>query len=145
MDVIMYNIAMPVQWIEHKGAKILLIDVSNLTNNHAALNAQMEALTALLTTEPRNSVLAVADLRNTHLSNDAIMVLMRNASLVASYFRKSALVIESNNARNILLDSFTIVIKRLPRRFGNLSDAKDWLVDNPLHPINEKSKQELMV
>jgi hypothetical protein len=137
---------MPVQWSEHKGVKILLIDVSNLANNHTALNADLDALVAVLKSEPKNSVLAVADLRNTNLSNNALMALMRHAPLASPYFRKSALVIESNNARNILLDSFLMVIKRLPKRFGSLDAAKDWLVDNSPHPKDSVNlKQEMMV
>lgn len=124
----MYNIPMPIQWTEYKGERILHIDVSNLGNDHAALNTNLETLVALLKKEPRNSVLAVADLRDTHLSNNAIMVLMRNAPFAAPYFRKSALVIEPNNARRIILDSFNIIVKRLPKRFADLDAARDWLV-----------------
>jgi len=139
----MYNIPMPVHWTEHNGVKILHIDVANLANDHAALNAHLETLTTLLKTESRNSVLAVADLRNTHLSNNALMILMRNAPLAAPYFRKSALVIESNNARRIVLDSFNVVIKRLPKRFSDLDSAKAWLVgDITQFPIDEMLKQE---
>ena len=142
----MYNIPMPVQWIENKGVKILLIDVSNLANNHAALSTDLESLVTLLKSEPRNSVLAVADLRNTNLSNNALMTLMRNAPLASPYFHKSALIIESNNARNILLDSFVMVIKRLPKRFVNMETAKDWLLDNaPPMKDSVKLKQEIMV
>jgi hypothetical protein len=144
--IIMYNIPMPVEWIEHKGIKILHINVSNLANDHAALSSNLETLISLLKTEPRNSVLAVADLRNTHLNNNALMVLMRNAPIAAPYFRKSALVIEPNNARRIVLDSFSMVIKRLPKRFNDLDAAKDWLVDNVLRLNDDmKLKQELMV
>jgi hypothetical protein len=133
----MYNVFMPVQWIEHKGIKILHIDVANLANDHAVLNTHLETMITLLKPEPRNSVLAVADLRNTHLSNNAIMALMRNAPLAASYFRKSALVIEPNNARRIILDSFSMVVKRLPKRFTDLDSAKDWLVSDIAQPPTE--------
>ena len=130
----MYNVFMPVQWIEHKGIKILHIDVANLANDHAALNTHLETMITLLKPEPRNSVLAVADLRNTHLSNNTLMILMRNAPLAAPYFCKSALVIEPNNARRIILDSFNMVIKRLPKRFEDLDSAKEWLVNNISRP-----------
>lgn len=122
---------MPIQWIEHKGEKILHIDVADLANDHAALNTNLQTLTSLLKAEPRNSVLALADLRNTNLSNNALMVLMRNAPFAAPYFRKSALIIEPNNARRILLDSFNMVIKRLPKRFSDPESAKAWLVGDP--------------
>ena len=129
--VVKYNTPMPIQWIEHKGEKILHIDVADLANDHAALNANLQILTSMLKAEPRNSVLAVADLRNTNLSNNALMVLMRNAPFAAPYFRKSALVIEPNNARRILLDSFNMIVKRLPKRFSDLESAKAWLVGDP--------------
>jgi len=123
----MYNTPMPIQWIEHNGETLLHIDVSNLGDDHAALKTHLESLVALLKTQPRSSVLAVADLRNTHLSNNALIALMRNAPFAAPYFRRSALVIESNNERRILLDSFSFVIKRLPKRFVDFESAKDWL------------------
>ncbi|MFN8414404.1 MAG: hypothetical protein U0Z26_18640 [Anaerolineales bacterium] len=121
--------AMPVQWIEHKGKRLLLIDASNLGNDHAALTDLLQSLVTLLKKEPKDSVRAIADLRKTHLSNNALMILMRHAPLAAPYFQKSALVIEANNnARNIVLDSFKVVIKVLPTRFVDLEEAKDWLV-----------------
>ncbi len=128
----MYNRCMPVQWIEHKGEKVLFIDASNLMNDHDALNAHLETLIALLKTEPTNSVLALADLRNTNLSNNALMVLMRSAPFAAPYFYKSALVIEPNYARGVVLDSFSMVVKRLPKRFSDLDTAKAWLVSDIL-------------
>jgi hypothetical protein len=144
-NLIMYNTPMPVQWIEHNGERILHIDVSNLGNDHIALNAHLQTLRALLKAEPRNSVLAVADLRNTNLSNNVLITLMRNAPFAAPYFRRSALVIESNNERRILLDSFNLVVKRLPKRFTDLESAKTWLVaDIPQSPIDQdvlKQKQ----
>ena len=134
----MYNISMPIQWIEHKGTRIVHIDVANLGDDYTSLNTNLETLIALLKKEPANSVLAVADLRGTNLGNNALMVLMRNAPFAAPYFRKSALVIELNNARRIVLDSFNMVVKRLPKRFGDLDAAKDWLVDDILpSPIDE--------
>jgi hypothetical protein len=130
----MYNIGMPVQWIEYKGERILHIDVSNLGNDHNALNTNLNTLISLLKKEPKSSVLAVADLRNTYLSNNAVIVLMRNAPFAAPYFRRSALVIESNNDRRILLDSFSLVVKRLPKRFTDLEAAKAWLVGDLTSP-----------
>ena len=134
---------MPLQWIEHKGEKILFIDASNLMNDHIALNATLEALIALLKKEPKNSVLALADLRNTYLSNNALMTLMRNAPYAAPYFYKSALVIEPNYARGIVLDSFSMVIKRLPKRFRDLDTAKAWLVgDGHPQPVDVYAEVE---
>lgn len=120
---------MPIEWIEHKGEKIVFINVANLQDDHVALNSHLETLINLLKPEPKNSVFALADLRNTNLSNNALMVLMRNAPTAAPYFRRSALVIEPNNARRILLDSFSVVVKRLPKRFEDVESAKDWLVE----------------
>lgn len=139
----MYNNCMPIQWIEHEGEKLLLIDASNLKDDHTALDEHLETLLALLATEPKNSVLAVADLRNTHLSNNALMILMRNAPFAAPYFRKSALVIEPNYARRVLLDSFSMVLKHLPKRFSDLDAAKAWLVGNvPHHPMDDRAEIE---
>jgi hypothetical protein len=121
---------MSVNWIEYKEKKLLFIDAANLTNDNVALRANLEAVVALLQKESKNSVLAVADLRNTHLNNNALLALMTNAPLAAPYFRKSALVIEPNHARRVILDSFGHFIGQLPKRFDNLEAAKDWLVNS---------------
>ncbi|PKN91145.1 MAG: hypothetical protein CVU44_20490 [Chloroflexi bacterium HGW-Chloroflexi-6] len=115
------------QWIEHKGKKLLLINVANLTHDYDTLKNELEALIVLLSAEPKNSVLAVADLRGTHLNNNALLTLMSNAPMAAPYFRKSALVIESNYARRIILDSLGQFVGHLPKRFEHLDEAKDWL------------------
>ena len=118
------------QWIEHKGEKLLLIDVANLTHDYDALRAELESLVLLLQKQPRTSVLAVADLRGTHLNNNALLALMGNAPMAAPYFRKSALVIELNHARRIVLDTIGQFVGHLPKRFETLEEAKDWLVSS---------------
>ncbi len=115
------------QWIEHRGKKLLLIDVANLTHDYDTLKNELEALIVLLSAEPKNSVLAMADLRGTHLNNNALLTLMSNAPMAAPYFRKSALIIESNHARRIILDSLGQFVGHLPKRFEHLEEAKDWL------------------
>ena len=121
---------MSVTWIEYKEKKLLLIDVSNLMSDYGALRAELEALVSLLQNEPKNSVFALADLRNTHLNNNSLLALMSNAPLAAPYFRRSALVIEQNNARRIVLDALGRFIGHLPKRFEDLDAAKEWLVSD---------------
>lgn len=118
---------MGLSWIKHNEKKILYIDASNLTNNYAQLKADLENLVVILRNEPKNSVLALADLRGTHLNNEALLALMSNAPFAAPYFRKSALIIESNNARRIILDSLGQFVGHLPKRFENIEEAKNWL------------------
>jgi len=121
---------MPVTWIEYKEKRLLLIDVSNLMSDYGALRAELEALVSLLQNEPKNSVFALADLRNTHLNNNSLLALMSNAPLAAPYFRRSALVIEQNNARRIVLDALGRFIGHLPKRFEDLDAAREWLVSD---------------
>lgn len=121
---------MSVTWIDHEGKKVLFIDAADLGDNHTLLALKLAELVTLLKPEPRNSVLAVADLRKTNLSNKAIMALIKHAPLAAPHFRKSALVIEPNIARGVILDSLGQFVERIPKRFKNLEDAKNWLVSN---------------
>lgn len=124
---------MSLEWIEYQGQRILLIDAANLTDNYGMLlSKELTSLVALLKTEPKNSVLAVADLRNTNLNNNALMALIRNAPLAAPHFRKSALVIEPGRARGIVFDTLGQFVERLPKRFNNLEDAKAWLVSQEI-------------
>jgi hypothetical protein len=119
---------MPITWIEHRSARLLLVDVSYLTGDYTRLKSELMTLVALAQKEPRNSILAVADLRGTHLNNNALLSVMSNAPLAAPYFKKSALVIEPSNARRIVLDSLGDFVGHLPKRFETLEEAKDWLV-----------------
>jgi hypothetical protein len=119
---------MRLNWIDYKEKKLLFINVANLANDYDALKIELETLVSLLQNEPKNSVLALADLRNTHLNNHALLALMSNAPLAAPHFCKSALVIERNNARRIVLDSLGHFIGHLPKRFEDLDEAKEWLV-----------------
>ena len=119
---------MSVSWIDYKEKKLLFINVANLMNDHHSLKTDLETLVSLLKTERKNSVLALADLRNTHLSNEALIALMSHAPRAVPYFRKSALVIEANYSRSIALDSFRFIIEKLPKRFSDLDAAKEWLV-----------------
>ena len=119
---------MSVNWIEYKEKKLLFINAANLLNDHHSLKTDLETLVFLLKKESKNSVLALADLRNTHLSNEALIALMSHAPLAIPYFRKSALVIEVNYSRSIILDSFRLVIEHLPKRFSDLDLAQEWLV-----------------
>jgi hypothetical protein len=123
---------MSLEWIEHEGQRILMIDVANLKGNHDLLAKELASLVILLKAEPKKSVLAVADLRNTNLTNNAMMALIRNAPLAAPHFRKSALVIEPNHARGIILDTLGQFVERLPKRFDNLEDAKAWLASQEI-------------
>ena len=123
---------MSVTWIDHAGKKVLFIDAANLGDNHALLALKLSELVALLKAEPKNSVLAVADLRKTNLSNKAIMTLIKHAPLAAPHFRKSALVIEPGMARSMILDSLGQFVERIPRRFKTIEDAKNWLVSNKM-------------
>jgi hypothetical protein len=123
---------MGLSWIEHKGTKILHIDASNLGSDFAQLKTVLDSLTATLNKQSKDSVLGLADLRNTMLNNSILITLMSNAPLAAPYFRKSALVIEPNRARRILLDSFGQFVGKLPRRFESLEEAKNWLVSDEM-------------
>ena len=121
---------MSINWIEYKGKKILFINAADLMNDPDLLKTDLERLVSLAQKEPKNSILALADLRNTRLNNKTLMALMSNAPRAAPYFCKSALVIEENNARRIILDSFNFIIEHIPKRFGDLETAKEWLVES---------------
>ncbi len=97
-------------------------------DDHHSLKTDLATLVSLLKKESKKSVLALADLRNTHLSDEALIALMSHAPRVVPYFRKSALVIGVNYSRSIVLDSFRFVIEQLPKRFSDLDVAKEWLV-----------------
>jgi hypothetical protein len=117
------------KWIEYQGHRVLHVNAANLEHDFGALKAELEAIVQLLEPEPKNSVLAVADLRNTFLDNNALMVLMSNAPLAAPHFRRSAMIIEHNSLRRVVLDTLGQFIGHLPNRFSDFQPAVEWVTE----------------
>ncbi len=116
------------KWITHKGTKIFYINVSDLQLDFDSLKKELEAAVSVLQQQPRNSVLGLADFRNTTLSKEITNILKSNAPKAAPYFRKSALIIQLTGFKRVVLDAIGRLVKRAPTRFDNIEEAKDWLV-----------------
>jgi hypothetical protein len=118
------------KWVEYDRERILFIDVANLQHDFGTLKNELESAIILLKNEPNNSVLTAIDFRRTFLNNDVLLMLMTNSPLSAPYFKKSALIIEPNTTRRVILESLKQFTGHLPKIFDNDERAKEWLVSN---------------
>ncbi len=115
------------QWIEHKGQKIFHIDVSNFEMDAEGVRAELEAAVSVVVKEAKGSVLLLADLRGTTMGSDVTGAMRANAPKMKPYFRKAALVVQVSKMRKVILDTLTLIIGFMPKRFDDFEKAKDWL------------------
>ena len=116
-------------WITHKEKRILYSDFANFGANVEGLRADIEAGNQLIGQEPENSVLVLADLRNTILSIEAVQILKESATITKPYARKTALIGITTGFRRVLLDAVIRFSGRPMAAFEDIEKAKDWLVE----------------
>ena len=119
-----------IRFIEHKGRRILLIDVSHCSADEVATMARL--VPSFVTSEPRNSVLLLADFTGAQFDRIAIDRLKEGTVFDKPHLRRSAWVgIES------LPKVFYEHIKSFSRRdlptFKSREEALDWLVAEESH------------
>jgi hypothetical protein len=119
-----------IRFIEHQGKRILLIDVSHCSANELASIARV--VPSYVTSEPRDSVLLLADFTGAEFDRIAIDRLKEGTVFDRPHIKRSAWVgIES------LPKVFYEHIKSFSRRelpaFKTREEALDWLVaEDPL-------------
>lgn len=114
-----------IRFIEHRGKRILLIDVSHCSAHELATLARL--VPSYVTTEPRESVLLLADFTGAEFDRIAIDRLKESTVFDRPHLKRSAWVgIES------LPKVFYEHIKSFSRRdlpaFKTREEALDWLV-----------------
>ncbi len=117
------------KWITHKGTRILYIDISNLKQDIESLQAELKVAASILEQETLNSVLVLADIRNTTISKETTAALKNNAPRMVPFIRKNALVVQATGFRKVILDSIGRFVGRAPMWFDDIEKAKNWLVD----------------
>jgi len=120
-----------IRFIEHQGKRILLIDVSHCSANELATIARL--VPTYVTSEPRSSLLLLADFTGAEFDRIAIDRLKESAVFDRPHLKRSAWVgIES------LPKVFYEHIKSFSRRdlpaFKTREEALEWLVGEEPRP-----------
>ena len=117
------------KWIIHNETQIFNVDFSNLAQNRDALKAELEAITEVVMDQPKNSVLALVDIRNTALTAAMTLVIRRYAWRLGGYIYRAAVVDNSvSHFKMVVLNSVARVGGQEIVLFSNREKAKDWLI-----------------
>jgi hypothetical protein len=113
-----------IQFVVHKGKRILVVDFSRCSATEVAEVAR--AVPEVVTAQPRDSVLILADYTGASLDHEAMQVLKETAVFDKPYVKKSAWIGVEN-----LPPVFADAMKNFSRRefpaFKTRQEALEWL------------------
>lgn len=121
-------------WISHKGQRILLSDFAHFGRDFDALRAEVEAVDAMILNEPKQSVLAVADLRGTVTGTAVVDLFKQSAKRTNGYVRKQA-VVGVTGVQRILASAVARFSGQPLHLFDTLEEASDWLVSDAVSGV----------
>lgn len=116
-----------IRFIEHKGKRILLVDVSNC--NAADLERISGYVPNYVTAEPRGSVLLLADFTGAQFSRDAATTLKESAVFDRPHLKRSAWV-GTESIPHVFFENIKSFSQRSLPTFKTREEAMDWLVED---------------
>ena len=119
------------RWVEHEGRRILFLDLGSLGQDVDALAEEMRAAAAIIAQEPEDSVLGLADLRGTVLSQDLVGQIKGVVPKVARRMVKAAVVVDKvTGFKKVIIDAVSRLSGRNATMFENVEEAQDWLASD---------------
>lgn len=120
------------RFIEHGGKRILLLDYTNLGADLGQLQAEIEKTKRIVSAQPPGSVLTLTDVRGSRITPANVRAMKELVEHNAPFVKWSAVVV---GLTGVYLAGFR-AIQALSRRrnllsFGDLDEAKEWLVSQP--------------
>ncbi|HEY3452950.1 MAG TPA: hypothetical protein VGK67_41795 [Myxococcales bacterium] len=113
-----------VNFIDHKGRKILVIDLSNLKAEQAVTESQ-EAQ-RIIATQPLNSLLTLTNISNSEFTSNVTGAMKKYTAHNKPYV-KAAAIVGADGLRKALVYVVAAFSGRDLRPFDKMEDAKDWL------------------
>lgn len=114
-----------IRFIAHQGKTILLVDFSQCTADE--ILRLLPDIQELITTQPRNSVLAFGDFTGAEFRRDVAERIKETLVFDKPYVKRSALV-GVDKIPKVFLDSFRTFSQRELPVFKTREEALDWLV-----------------
>jgi hypothetical protein len=120
------------RFIEHAGKRILFLDYTGLGSDIGELRTEIEKTKRVISAQPPGSVLTLTDVRRSSITPATVRAMKDLVEHNAPFVRWSAVVV---GLTGVYLAGFR-AIQALSRRrnllsFGDLDDAKEWLVAQP--------------
>lgn len=116
-----------VQFITHKGKKILFIDLRARSADE--IRAMLPDIQEAITSEPRESVLSLSDWTDAQVSRAVAEEIKKTMVFDRPHVKRTALV-GIEKLPKIFLDSLKHFSRREFTTFSTLDEAKDWLVED---------------
>ena len=120
------------RFIEHAGKRILLLEYTNLGSDLPQLLGEIEKTKRVIAAQAPGSVLTLTDVRGSRITPANVRAMKELVAHNEPFVRWSAVVV---GLTGVYLAGFR-AIQALSRRrnllsFGDLDDAKEWLVTQP--------------
>lgn len=116
-----------VQFITHKGKKILFIDLRGGSADE--IRAMLPDIQDAVTSEPRGSVLSLSDWTGAQITRELADQIKKTLVFDRPHVKRTALV-GVEKLPKIFLDAFKNFSQREFTIFSSLEEAKDWLVED---------------
>ena len=115
-----------VSWVEHKGKRIILEDMSGL-REPTDIYAVSDTSTAIICKEPEASVLLLTDVTGARYNPSIVNRLKENTKLTTPYM-KAYVIVGIKGLAQVILESFVIFTGLDVKMCDTLEEGKDWLV-----------------
>jgi hypothetical protein len=117
------------QWISHKDHQIFWQDFSHHgLLDIEAVKEELMLVEEIVIQQPENSLLVLADFRNTQIGKDLMDAMIASSSTTKSHIKKTA-VLGVFGTKRILADALVRFTGQQLTFFDDIEKAKDWLVE----------------
>lgn len=115
------------RWIRWNDREVLYQDFTSCQSDFAALQREVDAVDALITRQPRGSVIALADLTDTVASAGAVQLFKLSASQTKPFIARQALI-GITGMKRYAAQTVAMFAGQPMRVFDTRDVALDWLV-----------------
>ena len=117
------------RWISYQDTLIFNVNFSNLAQNRESLKTELEAITLVVMDQPKNSILALVDIRDTNLTPALVLLIRQYAWRLGGYIYRAAVIDNTiNHFKMVVLNSIARVGGQEVVLFDDKEKAKNWLV-----------------
>ena len=115
------------EWKTYKGKRFIYCDFTDFGIDADALQVEIEAADRQICLQPENTVLALADLRNTVASRKVVDLFKHSASATRRHVRKQA-VVGVTGIKRLLAEAVARFSSQPMVLFDTVDEAQEWLV-----------------
>jgi hypothetical protein len=116
------------KWIEHNGTQIFYQNFSGVDILHSdQVVKELQEVQEVVTKQPLNSVLVLADFRNTAIGKELLQVMTKSSDKTKAYVRRTA-VLGVVGSKRIFANMLMSLTGQDLMMFEEEENAKNWLI-----------------